>query len=386
MQTIPRIFLADGADVARVRASLRAGDVACPKAADRLESEAAEAVGLGPWSVVDKKGSAPSGDPHDFVGFAAYWWPNPETPDGLPYVPRDGVVNPEQENFDGTAIRAMAAAFNTLATHAYFTGSEVSGRRAALVLEKWFVDPDTRMNSHLEYGGFTPGVWNGTGWGIVGTHVLVWLVESVALLDSSSFLSASVHDGFMKWIDAYLDWLLTSDHGRFEADRPNNHSTAYDAQVMMMALHLGREEVARKVAEEIAYRRIGIQLEHNGQQPWEVARTKSWAYSSGNLLILMHLADLAAGLGVDIWNYATADGRCLRRSLDYMLLAALGREKWLWPVIDGWTGAGESWVEILRRASRGWKDRAFDALASELDGVEETQVRASRIQLICPLD
>ncbi len=27
---------------------------------------------------------APSGDPHDYMSMGPYWWPNPDTPDGLP--------------------------------------------------------------------------------------------------------------------------------------------------------------------------------------------------------------------------------------------------------------------------------------------------------------
>ncbi|MEZ5277235.1 MAG: alginate lyase family protein [Opitutaceae bacterium] len=380
----PNLFLTRGSAVAAVRSRVRAADGHFAPAVRKLEAEAADVITAGPWSVIDKKGAAPSGDPHDFVGLSAYWWPNPDRADGLPYVPRDGVVNPEQELYDGPAIRTMADAFGKLAAHAYFCGSVQSGERAAVVLERWFIDPETRMNPHLEYGGYTPGIWNGTGWGIVGTHVLVGLLEAVALLVAAGHLSPTSHDGFLRWIEAYLEWLLHSDHGRFEADRPNNHGTAYDCQVMMMAYHLGREGVARQVAEQVAYRRIGIQLEHNGQQPWEVARTKSWGYSSGNLLLLMHLADMGVRLGVDLWGYETGDGRSLRRSFDYMLPAALGRQEWPWQVIGGWSGAGEIWLEILRRAAGGFGDRGLDQMATELDGLSTDQVAANRIQLTCP--
>ena len=189
----------------------------------------------------------------------------------------------------------------------------------------------------------------------------------------------------MEWMEGYLDWLLHSETGKFEADRPNNHSTSYDAQVMTMALHLGKESIAREVAEAIPYRRIGIQLEHNGQQPWEVARTKSWGYSSGNLLIFMQLADLSARVGVDVWSYATGDGRCLRRSFDYMLPCALGQKEWPWEVIGGWAGAEPRWIEILRRASRGFGEPGLDDRAADLDGVSKDDLESDRVQLLLPV-
>lgn len=383
-ETEPVVFLSVGTELAAVRRGEPEGDAYLKPALERLGREAAEALTQGPWSVMDKKRLGPSEDPHDYVGMSGYWWPNPDTEDGLPYVPRDGVVNPESHDFDITGFRSMATAVETLSAHAYFADSTTSGERAALLLERWFVDPATRMNPHLEYSAYTPGVWDGAGWGIVSSHGLVGLMERIALLRSAGFLSASVDRELMQWFREYLDWLRHSEHGKFEADRPNNHSTSYDAQVMTLALHLGEESVAREVAEAIPYRRIGIQLEHNGQQPWEVARTKSWGYSSANLLILMNLADLADHVGVDVWHYATGDGRSIRRSFDYMLPCALGRQEWPWEIIGGWVGAEARWVEILRRASRGFGDPALDELATQLDRVPEDQVRSDRIQLLLP--
>lgn len=38
--------------------------------------------------VTAQKLKAPSGNPHDYTSMGPYWWPNPDTPDGLPYVLR----------------------------------------------------------------------------------------------------------------------------------------------------------------------------------------------------------------------------------------------------------------------------------------------------------
>jgi hypothetical protein len=98
----------------------------------------------------------------------------------------------------------------------------------------------------------------------------------------------------------------------------------------------------------------------------------------------MHLADLSARVGVDIWSYSTGDGRSIRRSFDYMLPGALGKAAWPWEVIGGWVGAESRWIEILRRASRGFDERGLDELASDLDGVSKSEVRSDRVQLLLP--
>src|ERR1700759_3202192 len=47
-------------------------------------------------TVVDKPQASPSGDAHDYVSFARYYWPDPSKPDGLPYLSRDGHHNEAQ--------------------------------------------------------------------------------------------------------------------------------------------------------------------------------------------------------------------------------------------------------------------------------------------------
>lgn len=60
----------------------------------RLRTDADAATGRGPYSVVDKAAPAASGDPHDYLSLAPYWWPDPDAPDGLPHIRRDGLFFP----------------------------------------------------------------------------------------------------------------------------------------------------------------------------------------------------------------------------------------------------------------------------------------------------
>src|SRR5260370_7836542 len=63
-----------------------------------LERRAAALLDLEPPTVVRKHTLPPSGDIHDYLSIAPYWWPNPDTADGLPWVQRDGHTNPRSRD------------------------------------------------------------------------------------------------------------------------------------------------------------------------------------------------------------------------------------------------------------------------------------------------
>jgi hypothetical protein len=47
------------------------------------------------YSVMNKKKMPPSGDKHDYMSQAPYWWADSTKKNGLPYIRRDGERNPE---------------------------------------------------------------------------------------------------------------------------------------------------------------------------------------------------------------------------------------------------------------------------------------------------
>src|SRR6266511_5114742 len=91
----PRVFLLDAKQLQETKARILAGDKDFAPAVAKLESDAQKAVNSGLFSVVTKETTPPSGDKHDYMSQAPYFWPNPKSPDGLPYVRKDGERNPE---------------------------------------------------------------------------------------------------------------------------------------------------------------------------------------------------------------------------------------------------------------------------------------------------
>ena len=58
---------------------------------ETLKKEADRLSDAQPLSVMMKEKTPASGDKHDYMSQARYFWPDPAKPDGLPYINRDGI-------------------------------------------------------------------------------------------------------------------------------------------------------------------------------------------------------------------------------------------------------------------------------------------------------
>ena len=130
------------------------------------------------------------------------------------------------------------------------------------------------------------------------------------------------------WFSQYLDWMTTSPIGLDEWDERNNHGTAYDMQAAALALFVGHEEQARKILENDTKKRIASQIEPDGSQPHELARTRSLSYATLNATLFCELAVIGEKVGVDLWNYETADGRSIKRAVEWLMPYWKGDKPW----------------------------------------------------------
>lgn len=304
-------------------------------AAREVIREAETALADGPWSVMDKDSVAASGDKHDYFSVPPYWWPNPDTPDGLPYVRKDGVVNPDRKLYDNVGLGKLCGAVETLALAHALTGEERYAARAAHLLKVWFLNMETRMNPHLNFAQGVPGRSKGRPEGIIDTVCFARLMDCLDLLAGAPGMSAEVLDGLRTWFGAYLDWLLTSPFGKWESTRKNNHATCYDVQAARIALFAGREDVAKGILAKAAADRIDKHVAPDGRQPEEMARTKSFDYTLKNLEALMDLADLARHFGIDLWGHTGPGGQSIQVALDFAVEYSLGGKPWPGENLDG---------------------------------------------------
>lgn len=296
------LLLYDAAHLADVRARIQRGDAALAPAFSALEADANKALAMKPVSVMDKAVTPPSGDKHDYMSQAPYWWPDPATPDGRPYIRRDGDRNPEINRItDHDYLGRVVGAVSTLGLAFHLTGREAYAAHAVRLTRAWLLDPATRMSPHLRFGQGIPGITDGRGIGIIETRGLPELIDGVALVlvHGSPAWTQANDRRLQAWMRAYLTWLLESAHGKDEAKNGNNHETWYDVQVAGLALYTGQRDLARRTIEG-GRARIATQIEPDGRQPRELERTRPWDYSAFNLEAFFRLATLGERLGVDL--------------------------------------------------------------------------------------
>ena len=321
----------------------------------KLERDAQKALTAGPFSVTTKTVTPPSGDKRDYMSQAPYFWPDPNSPNGLPYIRRDGERNPEIDKIDNHRVKdQMEAAVETLALAYSLQRHEAYAEKATQLLRTFFLDPETRMNPNLEFAQGIPGINTGRGIGLIETRGLTKVIDAIGLLRRSKAWTTADQKGIEAWFRNFLEWMLESKHGRDEAAARNNHGTFYDVQVVSFALFLGKKSLAKSVLEAVKTKRIAVQIEPDGSQPLELARTRAWSYSVGNLDGLMQLARFGERLGVDLWNYETPDGRSIRKALDFLVPFALGEKKWTYQQLGAWPP--QMLFPLIRRAARYYKD------------------------------
>ncbi len=361
------VYLVDPEAAAQVRHAIRSGHRQRQPIVEQLRERANKALLVAAHSVVEKRQVPPSGDRHDYFSLARYWWPNPSTPDGLPYVWRDGEVNPEIDRVpDKRVLYQMISAVQSLAWGYYLFGEERYAEHAMLLLRTFFLDRATRMNPNLQFAQVVRGRDSqAKGSGIIDGRNLVLIPEAVSLLAASRSLRPEDERGLRQWFESYLGWLQSSPRGRLEAGSRNNHRTFYITQVAALSLYLGRRDQAMAVLRQEATMLLDRQIELDGSQPRELARTKPVSYSTFNLQAWARLATLARNVGVDLWSHRGPDGRgSLRAAISYVVAYVSGARPWMGPPL----GAPQlaDLAAVLARAGCVYGEAHWLALAGKL--------------------
>ncbi len=322
---------------------------------EKLLTEVEPALTTKPVSVIDKGAAFISANAHDYVSFAPYYWPDPARPDGMPYIRKDGEINPEIYTEKADRLRIERMSYDSLAMSVCYrlTRDERYAQRAALQLRTWFIDPETSMSPHLEFSQVIPGHSSGRSFGIIDGYYLLPAMDAAAVLAGTRWWRPEDQRGLVEWVEKYLTWLRTSAKGQTEAAAKNNHGTIYDLQVVHLALVAGHRELARRVVREARTKRIAHQIRPDGSQPLEEARAESLRYPQYHLRALCRLAICAEHMGIDLWHYRIREGAGIRKAIDYLLLQRKRRERATLERED----PGFGWV--LRQAERVYKDERY---------------------------
>lgn len=294
--------------------------------AERIETDAAAALERGLHSVVDKTTLPPSGDPHDYWHPAPSWWPNPASPDGLPYVCRAGERRPGaelrsegSEQFDRTRLQLMIEDATACAVAWRITGRQAFAEHGARLVRRWFLEPGTRMNPHLRFAQVRMGYDDneGTAPGIVEMRDLPLLLDAARLLARSGALPAAEVSGLQDWMRAYRDWLTHSRQGRKACRADNNVGTYFELQWAAISAYLA-DLPALSAGLLRARNRIVQQFDPDGSQPYELVRNRSLHYCCFNLQGWLGLTALAARCGDGLGAYRSGLGSSLRAAIHWL--------------------------------------------------------------------
>jgi hypothetical protein len=282
----------------------------------KVIKKADEAIDIAPPSVMMKKEVAASGDKHDYLSLAPYFWPDPSKKDSIPYMRRDGEVNPmTRKAGDYVYKETLFKGLKNLCWAFYFTKDNVYSRQANKMISVWFVNKETKMNPHLKYGQAVTGENSGRPAGLIEMGGFNEVLQALQILDREDGLSKENKVGLTLWFSQYLKWLESDPIALKEDKAKNNHGTWFDVQIIAIQQYLGNIEDAKKRLSKITKRRITQQIRLDGTMPEELGRTKSWNYTCMNLDAFLTLVDKANKYGIDLYNYSDSKSGSIGKAL-----------------------------------------------------------------------
>jgi hypothetical protein len=339
------------------------------KKENQLIQKADSILNIKPFSVVHKTGVPPSKNKHDYMSIGPYWWPNPNTDNGLPYIRKDGEINPgtrnnftdyvEKNNFI-SAVKTLSKAYETSNKKKYVT------KNIALI-RAWFLDDETKMNPNVNFGQYVPGKSEGRCFGIIEFGGITAVLQFLEVTKTNNLLDAETEKGMFNWFSEYSNWLKNSELGKEEATRKNNHGTHYDNQLLNILLYLNKVDEVKEYLSTITKARIFSQIEPDGSQPLELARTKSFHYSVMNLHGFLELAKLGQKVGVNLWDEKSKDGRSIKKAYQYMLPYLTNYKKWEYQQIKDRKHSEEKLISDLKTIREIFMDNSFDKVLHQLN-------------------
>jgi hypothetical protein len=323
-----------------------------------LQKQADAALAHPRWSVTDKTLTPASGDKHDYFSFGPYWWPNPGSKNHLPYIRKDGQINPDSKTSatDSKRMVQFSDDVRALTLAWYYSGDANYAQKAQQMLRAWFLDDSTRMNPHLKYAQAIPGIVDGRGIGIIDTRVLIDVADSIALLAAKGSMPAHELAGYQQWYADYTAWLKTSRNGFEEANWYNNHGAWYDAQVTAFSLFTKDNAAAAEQVDIFKLRHLAAQVDHIGAITSELERTRSFHYSNFALAAYARMGRYGEKLNADVWGFEL-DGRSMKNAFAF-ISQQTGKPAQAWPYEELRYTPSEATGPMLA-AARAYKDAEF---------------------------
>ena len=233
-----------------------------------------------------------------YASVGPYWWPDPNNPGG-PYIRKDGLINPETNDYDGPKLSLMMRRVKAFAVAFYLTDEFVYKDAMVSQLRAWFLDPVTGMIPSFQYAQIHPGSNGNIGSpaGLIEAYAFNDVLEAIRLVNSLSAIDRKTMDGLKAWFGKFASWMMESYLGKAEYYASNNHGIAYDVLLANIAAFIGRKDIIDGITDDFRWMRLESQIMPDGSQPMELARTRSYHYVIYNLVHVVDFCILQENLG-----------------------------------------------------------------------------------------
>lgn len=270
---------------------------------------------------------------HNYMSLATYYWPNPQTPDNLPYIQKDGYPNPEGDVYDKDRLRETAFIIYYELLLYYLTENTKYYFDMKRRLTVFFLLAETRMLPNMNHAQIVKGKNLGRGIGIIdfsaNMSYAVILLKSLYDLD---FVDMGLYNSYKTWLTKFLNWLRYDKIAVEEMVAHNNHGTMYDFLLMAICYYLNLNKLIPSIVYNVIENRMLRQFADDGSLPYELARTKSKSYSLMGLKGFTDLAILFKEYDYDLynldWYFKNVKTNLLKSGIKYMLDNLILVDKW----------------------------------------------------------
>ncbi|RXK61682.1 alginate lyase [Lacibacter luteus] len=290
-------------------------------------SKAAWALQQEPITVTAQSSPRSAGGKHDFYSEGDYWWPNPASVDS-PYIQKDGMTNPDNFVAHRHAMIRLSEVVGALASAYKVTGDEKYVRHATTHCKAWFADTATMMHPHLLYAQAIKGRFTGRGIGIIDAIQLMEVTQGLIVMQKAASLDKAVLTATKKWFAEFLQWLITHKYGKDEMNATNNHGTCWVMQVAAFAKFTADDTLMKFCSDRYKNVLLPNQMAADGSFPQELRRTKPYGYSIFNLDAMTTICQLLSSEKDNLWEYQTADGRSIKKGIEYLYPFVADKTKW----------------------------------------------------------
>ncbi|KKI89382.1 alginate lyase [Bacillus sp. SA1-12] len=298
------------------------------KERDWILTQANHSLSEKPVHITDAYSDKSPGSIHDYYSNGDYWWPNPHTENGLPYIKRDGQSYPNVFHEHRQILRRMRTNTANLAAGYLLTEKEEYAEIAVLFLKEFFLDEKTRMNPHLLYAQAIPGICTGRGIGIIDTLHLIDIPMAIRAIKPSLALTPDILEGLKRWFSEYLEWMSTHPYGKEEMNAKNNHSVCWYVQAAAFAKFTEDSDMINYCIQQYKSVLIPQQMAEDGSFPLELARTKPYSYSIFVLDNLVTLCHILSSDKDNLWDFQLEDGRSIRKGIEFLFPFLKDKSTW----------------------------------------------------------